>query len=480
MTYDSNIMSVSGRSCHSSNGNCINNDFEEDYPYTPAEPVVVASHAGQYHVSGGRFNRQQPLYQDGPTGPEIDYYRHVKEQLRRSHASDPLPRFEPYTSQNEVYIDNDVPASTMSINGGAIASTADGENRCSCEYLMFENFKWIKQQHYAVVKDGREYFDRYVVTYRLPNSNLQYDMFTYSEGVVHSGPIETKFPHLCGEVLSFHPLPPVNSLSNVCYFIPPLVDPDAPFHVQEEVCKSKSLAAVPLKIDTTNQVLVFRTYNDTLALQLMPTAYSERSIISGTPLFHGIRRNISATVGSMFSEFHYVINGSPCSYALFSIGAKEKNDASEGDRMRLIVLDRRDRLDSEEWTANETVLNSISDVALPVLQRYEGKHANLDVRDVLYVGVVNSNLQLTDAPNVSKKYKPPKNTVVAVIDNMGVYAVLVRDKDVVSRWVQKDANVTYSVLPRHFFDKPRSSVVRINTADTNAKLKRTKSREMLI
>ncbi|KAG8304324.1 hypothetical protein J6590_096369 [Homalodisca vitripennis] len=77
-----------------------------------------------------------------------------------------------------------------------LASTADGENMCQCEYMMFDNFKWVKQRHYVVAKDGREYFDRYVVTYRLPNSNVQYDMFTYTEGLVHNRPIEAKFPYL--------------------------------------------------------------------------------------------------------------------------------------------------------------------------------------------------------------------------------------------------------------------------------------------
>ncbi|KAG8279564.1 hypothetical protein J6590_102029 [Homalodisca vitripennis] len=304
-----------------------------------------------------------------------------------------------------------------------LASTADGENVCQCEYMMFDNFKWVKQRHYVVAKDGREYFDRYVVTYRLPNSNVQYDMFTYTEGLVHNRPIEAKFPYLCGEVVALHALPPVNSLTTVCYYTPPSVDPTAPFHVQEQVCKSNTLTAVPLAVDNSHQVLVVRTYNNSLALQLMPTAYSERPVLSGTPLFHDIRKTICATVGNMFSEFHYVINGSPCVFALFSIGGKEvKREPNEGDRMRVVVLDRRDRVDSEEWSANESAMNSVLDVAMPVLQRVEGKQARLDVRDIMYVGVVNSDLQLTDAPNYSKKYKTPKNAVVAVIDNRGVYA----------------------------------------------------------
>lgn len=361
------------------------------------------------------------------------------------------------------------------------AAQADGcENRCQTEYLMYDNFKWVKQRHYVVAKDGREYFDRYVVTFRKRDSNVEYDMFTYAEGAVHNGQIEDKFKVLCGEVLALHDLPSVNSLQNVCYFTPPSVDPNAPFHVQEEVCKTKSLSAVPLQIDTGHQVLVARTYNGTLALQLMPTAYSERTILSGTPLFQGVKKTICGMVGNMYSEFHYVINGAPCSYALFSVGAKEKGEQAEGDRMRVVMLDRRDRVDSEEWSANETVLSGVSDVANIALQRTVGKEARLDVRDILYVGVVNNKMQLTDAPNITKKYKPPKTAVVVVIDNRGVYAVQIRDKEVTAQWVQKDVNVIYSLLPRNFFDKPRSSVLRINTADTNAKLKRYKSKEMLI
>lgn len=440
--------------------NC--SEYDEDCPYRATSPE-------QRRVSFYQEDEHdQRMYtEDGGSS----YYHHVNEQLHDTFTSSP----DAYSIQN-AHQDTQ----TYAEDTFTESSTTDIENQCHCEYLSFGNFKWIKKQHYAVVRDGREYFERYVVTYTLPNSHTEHDMFTYAEGLVKGVPIENRFSHMCGEVLSVHSLPPVNSLENVCYYTPPSIDSKAPFHVQEEVCKTKNLIPVPLKIDTTNQVLVFRTFNNSLALQLMPTAFSERSIISGTPLFHGIRKTICATVGSTFSEFHYVINGSPCLYTVFSIAGKEKHESSEGDRMRLVVLDRRDRFDSEEWVANETVLNSVSDVALPVLQRYEGKRARLDVRDIMYVGVVNNNLQLTDAPSLVKKYKPPKTAVVTVIDNRGVYAVQIKDKEILNQWVAKDAKVMYSILPRRFFDKPRSSIVRINTADTNAKLKRVKSREVLI
>lgn len=456
--YDMNQF---GQSCFGGAGNC--NDHGHG-----------AAYAGQnstYHALEGVV----------PRGGVSVHFENLDSLSTYSSNSD-LYRNEPAQhlqhQQREMYADQPIAPSPSP--AGALATTGDGENQCQCEYLMFDNFKWVKQRHYVVAKDGRDYFDRYVVTYRLPNSNVQYDMFTYSEGSIMNGPIESKFPFLCGEVAALHALPPVNSLSSVCYYTPPLVDPQAPFHVQEEVCKKKSLDAVPLTIDNNHQVLVIRTFNNSLAVQLMPSAFSEKTILSGTPLFHPIRNNICGTVGNMFSEFYYVINGAPCFYALFSIGGKEKGDQNEGDRLRVVILDRRDRADSEEWSANETVLNSITDVATPVLQRAEGKHARLDVRDILYVGVVNNKLQITDAPNITKKYKAPKNAVVAVIDNRGVYATLIREKEIVTEWVQKDANVVYSVLPRNFFDKPRSSVLRINTADTNSKMKRAKSKELLV
>lgn len=381
-----------------------------------------------------------------------------------------------------MYADDPAPPITNPPVGTPVHDIATGAagDQYQYEYLLFDNFRWVKQRHYVVAKDGREYFDRYMVTYKLPNTNVRYDMFTYAEGEVHNGHIENKFPYLCGEVLAVHTLPPVNSLGHVCYYTAAAVDPTAPFHVQEEMAKSKSLTNVPLSIDTNHQVLVFRTFGNSLALQLMPTAYSERPIVSGTPLFNVIRQTICGSVGSMFSESYYVINGSPCLYTLFSIGAKDKHDSSDCDRMRVIVLDRRDRFDSEEWSADETMLNSIQDVATPVLQRNEGKHARLDIRDIMYVGVVNNSLQLTDAPNISKRYKPPKVAVVVVIDNRGIYAAHITDKLIVNQWVQKDARVTYSILPRHYFDKPRSCIVHINTTDTNAKLKRAKSRETLV
>lgn len=454
-------MSTFSKRCLSGVGNCIDYDKRQQHGYDtdPRNQEGVAP----YGNSGNGVS----VYFDNVDRPGMSYYNDAP-------AVQQLQQYNAYAS------DQQQASTPTNPKTSALASTADGENQCQCEFLMFDNFKWVKQRHYVVTKDGREYYDRYVVTYRKRDSNVEYDMFTYTEGTVHNGHIEDKFKYLCGEVLALHELPPVNSLKGVCYFTPPSVDPNAPFHVQEEVCKTKSLTATPLKIDTGHQVLITRTFNNTLALQLMPTAYSERVILSGTPLFQGVKKSICGMVGNMFSEFYYVINGASCSYALFSVGGKEKGDNAEGDRMRVVVLDRRDRVDSEEWSANETVMNSVADVANIALQRAVGKDARLDVRDILYVGVVNNNMQLTDAPNITKKYKPPKCAVVVVIDNRGLYAVQIRDKEVTAQWVQKDANVIYSVLPRNFFDKPRSSVLRINTADTNAKLKRAKSRENLI
>lgn len=447
-------MSNFGRSCLGGMGNCV--DYENSH-----------------HYDNGTYAREG-VAPRGNSGVSV-YFEDVNSpgESSTSYCSN-----EPLHYQ-EAYMSDQPPVST-SHHTGAISFAGDGENQCQCEYLMFDNFKWVKQRHYVVAKDGREYFDRYVVTFRKRDSNVEYDMFTYAEGMVHNGQIEDKFKHLCGEVLALHDMPPVNSLKNICYFTPPSIDPNAPFHIQEEVCKTKSLNATPLKIDTDHQVLVVRTFNNTLAIQLMPTAYSERTILSGTPLFQGVKKNICGMVGNMFSEFYYVINGTPCLYTLFSIGPKEKGDQTEGDRMRVVMLDRRDRVDSEEWSANESVMNSVSDVANVALQRAFGKDARLDVRDILYVGVVNNKMQLTDAPTITKKYKPPKSAIVVIIDNRGVYATQIRDKEIVSQWVQKDANVIYSLYPRNFFDKPRSSVLRINTADTNAKLKRAKSKEMLI
>lgn len=399
---------------------------------------------------------------DSPDAPHASYSNFVSPPY--SHHSEPIAsgqKYAPFLSSHT-------------------ETSAANENQCRCEYLMFDNFKWVKKRHYVVVKDGREYYDRYVVTFKKRDSNAEHDMFTYTEGAVHIGRIEDNFKHLCGEVLAAHDLPPVNSLHGVCYFTPPSVDPNAPFHVQEEICKTKSLNAVPLRIDVGHQVLVMRTFNNALALQLMPTVYSESVILPGTPLFQGVKKTICGMVGNMFSEFYYVIDGSPCSYALFAAGGREKGDPVDGDRMRVVVLDRRDRVDSEEWSANETVMHSVADVANVALQSAVGKEARLDVRDIIYVGVVNSKMQLTDAPYITKKYKPPKSAVVAVIDNRGIYAAHIRDKEIVAQWVQKDANVVYSVLPRNFFDRPRSSVLRINTADTSAKMKRAKSKEVLI
>lgn len=470
-------MNKYGRSCLGEGKNC-----DDRYAYTvssvPREqpktlyPDVrvengVLDGDEEYYSERAQQN-DGPLYRAG----HDDIYR-PKEDLR---LTDNAPEVVNAYGADPTVTE---PPSTV-VDHGAAAPANGGENGNQCEQLTIGNFKLVKQQHYTVDRNGREYFYRYVVTYRLPNSTTQHDMFTYTEGLVHAGPIENRFSHLCGEVLSSHSLPAVNSLDRVYYYTAPELDPDAPFHLQEEVCKTNNLTPVPLRVDTSHQVLVFRTYHDTVAIQLMPTVFSDRFIVAGTPLFHGARKNICATVGTSFSEFHYVVNGAPCQYVLFGLGSKDKTDSGDADRSRLIVLDRRDRVDSEEWSAGEAVLNSISDVALPIVQRVEGKHSRLDVRDILYVGVVNNGLQLTDNPAVSKKYKPPKTTIVVVINNRGVYATQVRDKEITSQWVQADAKVTYSILPRHYFDKPRTNIVRTNTVEVNAKLQRAKSKEMLI
>lgn len=153
-------MSNFGNSCLG--GNCV--DYDKDYHYAASRVQADVAPQGGTGVS---------MYFEDIDSPDPSRAMYYNDDPQQQYMSDQAPV-------------------APSANIGALSFTGDGENQCHCEYLMFDNFKWVKQRHYVVAKDGREYFDRYVVTFRKRDSNVEY-IFTYMEGAVHIGQIEAKF-----------------------------------------------------------------------------------------------------------------------------------------------------------------------------------------------------------------------------------------------------------------------------------------------
>lgn len=267
--------------------------------------------------------------------------------------------------------------------------------------------------------------------------------------------------------------------------------------IVEDYISRNKLYTIPLKIDHNNLVMVFRTYNDTLALQLLPTLNSKHKLIAGLPLFTHTHRDIAACVGNKYSEYSYVVNGAPNSYMLYKI---PQTATSKQDKMFLIVLDRRQYSNVEKtYNMGETNVTSIvsnivnaavnGDTTLSdgpgraknssLLGYYSNKNVGykFNQNDLLYVGVVNYNFQLTDVINNMKKSKPPKTAIVVVIDEKGITSIQVEDYRPISYWVHKENNINYSILPRSYFDA-RNNIVVVNTK--SKLLRRYKSQEYLI
>lgn len=265
--------------------------------------------------------------------------------------------------------------------------------------------------------------------------------------------------------------------------------------VEDYVSRNK-LYTIPLKIDHNNLVMVFRTYNDTLALQLLPTINSKHKLIAGLPLFTHTHRDVAACVGNKYSEYSYVVNGAPNSYMLYKI---PQVATSKQDKMFLIVLDRRKYSNVEKtYNMGETnvtsIVSNIVNAAVngdtssdgmgkaknsSLLGYYSNKNVGykFNQNDLLYVGVVNYKFHLTDVINNMKKSKPPKTAIVVVIDEKGITSIHVEDYRPISYWVHKENNINYSILPRLYFDA-RNNIVVVNTK--SKLLRRYKSQEYLI
>lgn len=267
--------------------------------------------------------------------------------------------------------------------------------------------------------------------------------------------------------------------------------------IVEDYISRNKLYTIPLKIDHNNLVMVFRTYNDTLALQLLPTINSKHKLIAGLPLFTHTHRDVAACVGNKYSEYSYVVNGAPNSYMLYKI---PQVATSKQDKMFLIVLDRRQYSNVEKtYNMGETNVTSIVSNIVNAAVNGDttssdgigkaknssllGYNSNKNVgykfnqNDLLYVGVVNYNFQLTDVINNMKKSKPPKTAIVVVIDEKGITSIHVEDYRPISYWVHKENNINYSILPRSYFDA-RNNIVVVNTK--SKLLRRYKSQEYLI
>lgn len=355
---------------------------------------------------------------------------------------------------------------------------------------QWNNLSWTKETNHVPCREGIVGYTKCRVKYRRKKSNIVRELYTFSEGNHVIGKIEKEFPYLCGEVVSAEPLASVSRIKQVFT----CMDPNEITSSEDGlytggIIKKQKLSTISLDVDQHTLVMVFRTYMDTLALQLMPSIFSKLRLTPGLPLFTHTHRDVVGCVGNPYSEFMYIFDGAPNSYSLYKV---PDGLHSKSDRMFLIVVDRRNYTDAvndnyirytehENATRLTSVISGFISVALNNNNDTSGivKHQpayKYNQNDILYIGVVNNLMQLTDVINGDKKYKPPKQAVVVVIDAYGITSVLVENTRVVSYWTHKDSNTSYSILPRHYFDA-RNNIITLNT---ESKLKRSKSQEYLI
>lgn len=386
-------------------------------------------------------------------------------------------------------------------------SVSDGR---MLEY-RWNNYTWSRDTNHLPTRHGVVRYDKFLVRYRRRKSNIVHELYSFREGTdTNSGHyVEKEFPYLCGEIVSAEPMASVGGLTNVFTCLDPNVV-DMTCVSREEGSKVDSdiqrrrLHAVPLHVDHSNAVLVFRTFKDTLALQLLPSVYTQYRLTPGQPLFSHTHRDVVGCVGNRYSEYSYVVNGAPNAYTMFRV---PKGLGDKSDRMFLVVVDRRCYTNTEHRTLdNDGDIASSSSLLTPftvtgvdgssvqsivaglVNAAFNGGEIDEVTRkqidtgykynhdDLLYVGVVTAGMRLSDSIASVKKNKIPRGAVVVAIDRAGVTAVRVSDGAPVFYWVHKEQNVTYSVLPRNYFEG-RNNVIDLNT---RSKLRRSKSTERLI
>lgn len=393
---------------------------------------------------------------------------------------------------------------------------------CDCEF-HYRDYSWKRFSEYEPSRDGVNIREVYVV-------NLSgKEVFTYAEGAIGGVGVETRFPFLCGEIVSSKKLASAGKLKNLYAWVQSqpnevtlssvsaydMEEDDRPLHVlqRQEDSAGRSLTSLPLALEKQSKVVVFRTHGSSLFVQLMPTIRSERKLISGTPLFDRYNRGIRAAVGSMFSQHEYVVNCVPTEFCEIPI-LKNKQGS---DRLVIICLDRRglgvnDFL-SEKKQRSPSVLSFIGSGLGTIIGTSLGANSpatttestntqssgtsvgdshslssnELDTsseNEIVYKGVVNDRLQITDSFVKDKKNKPPKYIVTIVIDDDGV-SVQYEDGrgSLLFTWVHKDPKISYGIMPRRFFNA-KANVIEINTAARSGKkesvLKRFKSLERLI
>lgn len=418
---------------------------------------------------------------------------------------------------------------SMAVSGGE-NSVFDGESNrkthkpvqpsCDCEF-QYRDYIWKRFSEYVPSRNGVDVRDVFVV-----KSMSGKEVFTYAEGAIGGTGVETRFPFLCGEIVSSKKLASAGKLKNLYAWVQSRPDETSvssydtdgrPLHVlqRQQDSTSKSLTSLPLVVEKHSKVVVFRTHGGSLFVQLMPTVRSEERLVSGTPLFDRHDRGVRASVGSMFSEHEYVVNCAPTEYCEIPIG----KNTHGSDRLNIVCLDRRGLDSVSEDTPSKkkrrspslltlvslglnTVTGGGRDRSMPTTESpkntltrttsvsdihglFSNECDTSGEYEVIYRGVVNDRLQVTDTLVKDKKNKPPKSVVTITIDDDGI---CVRYSDETERllftWVHKDPGTSYGVMPRRYFDA-KANVVEINTAARDGKrkafaLKRFKSLEHLI
>lgn len=396
-----------------------------------------------------------------------------------------------------------------------------------CEY-GFLIYTWKKHTEFEPSRHGVEVREFYVV--KVDGK----EMFTYAEGAVGKKFTDTMFPYVCGEIISSQMLAFAGQLKNVYTLVQRTPEQiatvnltkhgensaaneedvhgkvgfsdESPMHVRQryEMNTNITLNELPLVVDRRSKVLVFRMQGQFLYIQLMPTLHSDYKLVPGSLLFDEKSKYARAVVGNMFSHNDYVVNCAPNEFCVIHTHKNAHGSA----RLRIVCFDRRGRTNHGKADfgiyqpgTGTSVLSSIVNKGIEAIvggnaggttksaasDSYVVTNSNMsDVspeNELLYEGVVNDKLQITDTYSFDKKNMPPKSIVTVLIDDRGVIVNYQSDNASDFRNVYRDPNISYSIMLRPFYNA-KASAVAINTAARDSKTKksakRSKSLERLI
>lgn len=324
------------------------------------------------------------------------------------------------------------------------AETNNNAYGCDCE-INYRFYKWRKNTVFEPSKKGIDVIEQHVVL------KDGVEMTSHLE----SADIHKQYPYLTGEIVTNTVLAKAGDLNNLYALVPS--------SSADSTMKFK-LENIPLTINNESKVFVMRTFRDSIYLQLMPTVYvpGDDRIIPGTPLFDKNSRSVVAFVGNMFSTFDFVVNCIPDEFIEIAIPKIKKYNS---DHMRVIVADRRHlrHVDSVSKIKSDLTISNSDESFTNLIKETPNLRPD---DDILFSGIINSKLEITDINKGKNKSQLPG--VLVTLESKGIKVQYYDGGNIIFNWNMSSPLYSYYVLPRRFYDATGDIKV-INSFNKNRK-----------